>query len=109
MPIPQKLKEERAHFFEKMEQCLNEMNRPEDSLFFHHSSEDRVVLSHALFWVMTKSIGGVGCPRKNISSSCVNIRKKCLMLISQNRTIFRSYCNIIYETLSHIFRQNTIS
>lgn len=41
-----------------MEQRLNEMNRPEDSLFFYHLSEDRVVLSHVLFWVMTKSIGG---------------------------------------------------
>lgn len=37
-----------------MEQRLNEMNRPEDSLFFYHSSEDRVVLYHALFWVIQK-------------------------------------------------------
>jgi len=27
---------------------------PEDSLFFYHPNEDRIVLSHALFWVMTK-------------------------------------------------------
>ena len=28
--------------------------KEEDSLFYYHSSEDRIVLSHALFWVMTQ-------------------------------------------------------
>lgn len=37
-----------------MEQKLNEMHTQEDdSLFYYHSSKDRIVLSHALFWTMT--------------------------------------------------------
>ena len=28
--------------------------KEEDRLFYYHSSEDRIVLSHALFWVMTQ-------------------------------------------------------
>lgn len=41
-----------------MEQHWNESNTPEDDLFYHHSSEDRIVLSHAIFWVMTKAFPG---------------------------------------------------
>ena len=31
-----------------------EQKLQEDSLFYYHSSEDRIVLSHALFWTMTQ-------------------------------------------------------
>ena len=38
-----------------MEQKLHESwSSEEDSLFYYHRSEDRIVLSHALFWVMTQ-------------------------------------------------------
>ena len=56
--IPQKLKEKRKELFNQMEQHLNESNTPEDDLFYHHTSEDRIVLSHAIFWVMTKAFRG---------------------------------------------------
>ena len=39
---------------------------PEDSIFYYHSSEDRIVLSHALFWVMTKSLKGKVAKEKNL-------------------------------------------
>lgn len=41
----------RKEMFAEMEQRLN-VNRK------HHSCEDRIVLSHALFWVMTQNIRG---------------------------------------------------
>ena len=48
------LKEIRKQKFAQMEQQLKNMHpKEEDSLFYYHSSEDRIVLSHALFWVMT--------------------------------------------------------
>ena len=41
--------------FAQMEQKLQEMHTKEDdSLFYYHSSEDRIVLSHAMFWTMTQ-------------------------------------------------------
>ena len=41
--------------FASMEQKLQEMHTKEDdSLFYYHSSEDRIVLSHAMFWTMTQ-------------------------------------------------------
>ena len=46
--IPKELKEIRKEMFGEMEKRLNEINSPEDDLFYHHSSEDRIVLSHAI-------------------------------------------------------------
>ena len=49
------LREKRKEWFSQMEAKLKEMHTKEDdSLFYYHSSEDRIVLSHALFWVMTQ-------------------------------------------------------
>ena len=49
------LREVRKQMFAQMEQKLHESwSSEEDSLFYYHPSEDRIVLSHALFWVMTQ-------------------------------------------------------
>ena len=56
MPIIDKkeLREIRKKKFALMEQQLKEIHpKEEDSIFYYHSSEDRIVLSHALFWTMT--------------------------------------------------------
>ena len=48
------LKDIRKQKFAQMEQQLKEMHpKEEDRLFYYHSSEERIVLSHALFWTMT--------------------------------------------------------
>lgn len=54
----EELKESRKQTFDQMEVRLKEGRSPEDSLFYHHSSEDRIVLSHALFLVITQSLKG---------------------------------------------------
>ena len=51
----EKLREARKQWFSDMEQKLQEMHTKEDdSLFYYHSSEDCIVLSHAMFWTMTQ-------------------------------------------------------
>ena len=51
----EELRDMRNQMLGKMEQKLHESwSSEEDSLFYYHSSEDRIVLSHALFWVMTQ-------------------------------------------------------
>ena len=51
----EELMEVRKEWFAPMEQKLKEMHTKEDdSLFYYHSSEDRIVLSHAMFWTMTQ-------------------------------------------------------
>ena len=53
------LMETRKQIISQMEQKLHESwSSEEDSLFYYHSSEDRIVLSHALFWVMSQSLKG---------------------------------------------------
>ena len=49
------LKEIRRQMIQEMEQKLRENQTEEDSLFYYHSSEDRIVLSHAIFWTLTQS------------------------------------------------------
>ena len=47
---------------EARKQCFSDMklkpheswSSEEDSLFYYHRTEDRVVLSHAMFWTMTQ-------------------------------------------------------
>ena len=51
------LNEMRKKMFRQFEEQLK-VRKPEDSCFYCHSSEDRIVLSHALFWVMTQNIRG---------------------------------------------------
>ena len=49
------MREKRKEWFSQMEVKLKEMHTKEDdSLFYYHSSEDRIVLSHAMFWTMTQ-------------------------------------------------------
>ena len=48
------LRETRKQMMAQIEQRLQEMHpKEEDSLFYYHSSEECIVLSHALFWTMT--------------------------------------------------------
>ena len=45
----------RKQMIGQMEQKLHESwSSEEDSLFYYHRSEDRIVLSHAMFWTMTQ-------------------------------------------------------
>lgn len=44
---------QRKQFFDQLEQHLQETEKPEERLFYYHRDEDRIVLSHALFWVMS--------------------------------------------------------
>lgn len=59
-----------------LESSMLKGKSPEDSIFYYHSSKDRIVLSHALFWVMTKSLKGKLAKEKNPSLS-VSTRRKC--------------------------------
>ena len=42
----------------KLEEHWAKSNSPEDDLFYYHPSEDKIVLSHALFWGMPQNIKG---------------------------------------------------
>ncbi len=103
--IMNELRDVRKQMFAQMEQKLHESWSSEaDSLFYYHPSEDRIVLSHALFWVMSQNLKG-------------KIRQeKYLLLLQQYQEemldaylqdtedypMMLHYCNIIYEYLPMI-------
>lgn len=62
----EELRAMRKQMFEEMEEKLRAGKSPEDSLFYYHPSEDRIVLSHAIFWVMTQSLKGKIAKEKNV-------------------------------------------
>ena len=115
-----------------METKLREMHTKEDdSLFYYHSSEDRIVLSHALFWTMTQlqffksklrkeKLPSVTTfsPRDSLSklSSPLGLPKEFFLLLRQYQEEMPDaflqdddyypellhYCNILYEMLPTI-------
>ncbi len=126
------LRERRKQWFAPMEQKLQEMHTKEDdSLFYYHSSEDRIVLSHAMFWTMTQPqffkskmrkeklpTVTTFSPRDSLSklSSPLGLPKELFLLLRQYEeemldaflteddyfSELLHYCNILYETLPTI-------
>lgn len=101
------LKKMRKQWFCEMEQKLQEL-RPneEDSLFYYHSSEDRIVLSHALFWTMTQPQFFKGKIRKEKFFLLLRqYEEEMLDAYLQEDDYFSEllhYCNIMYEMLPTI-------
>ena len=101
------LREIRKQKFALMEQQLKEIHpKEENRLFYHHSSEDRIVLSHALFWTMTLPQNFKSRLRKE--KFFLLLRKyeeEMLDAFLQDDDYFSEllhYCNILYEMLPTI-------
>lgn len=95
----------------EMEQKLHETwSSEEDSLFYYHRSEERVVLSHALFWVMTQPQSLKGKIRKEKFFLLLRqYQEEMLDAYLQDTEDFPTmlhYCNILYETLPMILNSS---
>ena len=109
MPIIDKkeLREIRKKKFALMEQQLKEIHPNEKNrLFYHHSSEDRIVLSHALFWTMTLPQNFKSKIRKEKFFLLLRqYQEEMLDAFLQDDDYFSDllhYCNILYEMLPTI-------
>ena len=101
------LREKRKLWFSQMEQKLKETQpKEEDRLFYYHSSEDRIVLSQALFWVMTQLQFFKSKIRKEIFFMLLRqYEEEMLDAFLQDDDYFSEllhYCNILYEMLPTI-------
>ena len=101
------LKEIRRQKFAQMEQQLKETHpKEEDRLFYHHSSEDRIVLSHALYWTMTLPQFFKSRLRKEKFFLLLRqYQEEMLDAFLQDDDYFSDllhYCNILYEMLPTI-------
>ena len=128
----EELMEVRKQMLAEMEQKLHESwSSEEDSLFYYHRTEDRIVLSHAMFWTMTlpQCLKGkirkerlpsvtTFSPRDSLSklSSPLGLPKEFFLLLRQYQeemldaflqdddyfSELLHYCNILYEMLPTI-------
>ena len=103
----EELRETRKQMMAQMEQRLQEMHpKEEDRMFYYHSSEDRIVLSHALFWVMTQPQCQKGKIRKERFFLLLRqYEEEMLDAFLTEDDYFPEllhYCNILFETLPTI-------
>lgn len=101
------LKKSRKQMLTQMEQKLHESwSSEEDSLFYFHRSEDRIVLSHALFWVMTQPQYLKGKIRKEKFFLLLRQYQEemldAYLQDTEDFPVMLHYCNIIYEYLPSI-------
>ena len=91
--------------FAQLEQQLVKSQKPEDSFFYYHSNEERIVLSHALFWVMTQSIKGKIAKEKYflLLRQYQEEMLEAYLTESEEFHELLHYCNIIYDMLPTIF------
>ena len=96
--------EMRKQMFAGLEEKLFKDSKPEDSSFYYHSSEDRIVMSHALFWVMTQNIKGKMAKQKFLlllRQYQEEMLEAYLTLSPDFNDLFH-YCNVLYDTLPNI-------
>ena len=103
----EELRETRKQMMAQMEQRLQEMHpKEEDRMFYYHSSEDRIVLSHALFWVMTQPQCLKGKIRKERFFLLLRqYQEEMLDAFLTEDDYFPEllrYCNILFEMLPTI-------
>jgi len=103
----EELRETRKQMMAQMEQRLQEMHpKEEDRMFYYHSSEDRIVLSHALFLVMTQPQCLKGKIRKERFFLLLRqYEEEMLDAFLTEDDYFPEllhYCNILYEMLPTI-------
>jgi hypothetical protein len=101
------LREIRKKKFAEMEERLKELHpKEEDSMFYYHSSEDRIVLSHAMFWTMTQLQFLKGKIRKQKFFLLIRqYQEEMLDAFLQDDDYFSDllhYCNLMYDMLPTI-------
>ena len=101
------LREERKQWFWQMEQKMKETQpKEEDRLFYYHPSEDKIVLSHAMFWTMTQLQFFQSKLRKEKFFLLLRqYQEEMLNAFLQDDDYFPDllhYCNILYEMLPTI-------
>lgn len=104
--MDKKLNEIRKEMIGQLEQRLGKSQTPQDDMFYHHSSEDRIVLSHALFWVMTASIKGKMAKEKYFLL-LRQYQEEMLDAWLTESIGFKDllhYCNVLYNILPIILR-----
>lgn len=96
----------RETIISSMEDLLELSKNPENDIFYYHSSEDRIVLSHALFWVMTASVKGK-MGKEKFLQILRQWQEKVLAAWLTESTVFKDLlhdCNVLFNALPAFFQ-----
>lgn len=96
----------RKETFSKIEEQFQRGRVPEDDLFYRHPSEDKIVLSHALFWVMTRNLKGK-VTKDRFFLLLRQLEEEMLEAYLTESEDFKEllhYCNILYNILPMMLR-----
>ena len=109
----EELREVRKQMIAQMEQKLHETwSSEEDSLFYYHRSEDRIVLSHALFWTMTQPQFLKGKIRKEKFFLLLRQYEEEMLdaFLTEDDYFLEllHYCTILFETLPTILMSTAL-
>ena len=111
MNKPTDLKATRKEFFEKMEARLKENGQPDDSPFYYHPNEEHIVLSHALFWVMSKPFA-TQLPNNHCFLLLRQYEEEMLeayLTEDEDFPELLKYCNILYQTFPIVLKEYVTS
>ena len=98
----------RKETFSKIEEQFQRGRPPEDDLFYRHPSEDKIVLSHALFWVMTRNLKGK-VTKDRFFLLLRQLEEEMLEAYLTESEDFKEllhYCNILYNILPMMLRSD---
>ena len=99
--ITEERKAFRKEMISKLEEQWKKDHTPEDDIFYYHPSEDRIVLSYALFWVMTQNTKGkIG--KEKLLLLLRQFQEEMLeayLIESQDFSYLLRNCNILYNVL----------
>ena len=79
----------RQQLIDAMEAHFQSLCAPEDRMFAKYPDKDHIIVSHALFWVMSRSLVKK-LPKLKSFYLLVNLRKRCLQLTSPSQKTFQS-------------------
>ncbi len=96
----------REEMIAQLEEMLPSKQNPEDDLFYYHPSEERIILSHAIFWVMTSSIGGKIAKQESLLLLRLYQEEMLEAWLTESPEFkeLLHYCHVLYNGLPIIVR-----
>lgn len=96
-------KEMRKEMFDQMEADLQENCKPEERMFALHPDEEHIIVSHALFLMMSKPLASKLTSLKGLFLLCKMEEEMLTAYLTESDEFpeLLRYCNILYEVFPY--------
>ena len=103
----EELKSIRREVIDRMSASLQKNGKPDDDIFYYHPNESHIVLSHAFFWMMSKSLVA-----KIPHNLCFQLLHKyegemlaAYLTESEDYSELLSQCNTLYNVFPYAMKE----